>query len=134
MDSSKVFLPYHTFMDLDSGTSPTAKWEVIEEIKRGKTYIVTLEGKELILSIDNDNNFVLIDQASESYSLIIEVLKSFRPDQPFTTHEVLRKIGESKGEGWAGIFEVAKAEELEKYLLENKLIKEYGTVKTFKKS
>lgn len=70
----------------------------------------------------------------ESHSKIIQALESFHPDQPFTVEELVRKIGEAQGEGWAGVFEVEAAANLENYLLEKNLLKKFGTITTYRKS
>ena len=37
---------------------------------------------------------------------IIDLLKSFELGQPFTIEQLVRTIGQNKGEKWAGVFEV----------------------------
>lgn len=62
---------------------------------------------------------------------IIDLLKSFEPGQPFTIEQLIRTIGQNKGEKWEGVFEVEIQVEMESYLLKEGLIKEYGITKTY---
>ncbi len=58
-------------------------------------------------------------------------LNSFEPGQSFTIEHLVRKVGEKKGEKWAGVFEVEAQVEIERYLLEMGLIKECGETKLY---
>lgn len=62
---------------------------------------------------------------------IIDLLKSYEPGQPFTIEQLVRTIGQNKGEKWAGVFEVQLQTEMESYLLEEGLIKECGVTKIY---
>ena len=64
---------------------------------------------------------------------IIDLLKSFEPGQPFTIEQLVRAIGQNKGEKWAGVFEVQLLAEMESYLLKEGLIKECGVTKIYSK-
>jgi hypothetical protein len=44
---------------------------------------------------------------------------------------LVRTIGKNKGEKWAGVFEVEIQNEIESYLLKEKLILESGVTKTY---
>ena len=65
---------------------------------------------------------------------IAALLTSIQSGQPFTIEELVRKHGESQGALWAGVFEIEAVENIRKYLMENDLIKEYGTTKLYTKS
>jgi len=54
-----IHLPYHEFQNLNSGINPTAKFEIIEEIKKGEVYIVSHEGVEYRLVVDEHDNLSL---------------------------------------------------------------------------
>lgn len=62
---------------------------------------------------------------------IIDLLKSFEPGQPFTIEQLVRTIGQNKGEKWAGVFEIQIQAEIESYLLNEGLIKECGVTKIY---
>lgn len=64
---------------------------------------------------------------------LLDSLNSFEPGQSFTIDHLVRKIGEKKGEKWAGVFEVTAQVEIERYLLEEGLIKECGETKLYNK-
>jgi hypothetical protein len=62
---------------------------------------------------------------------IIKYLQDLKPLQPFTIEDLVRNLGKSHGEDWKGVFEIAIQDEIEKYLVEKGLIKEYGTTKLY---
>ena len=64
-------------------------------------------------------------------SVVIDYLKSIKPDQPFTVEDLVRTVGQSLGGQWAGIFEIQAQEDIEKYLLDQGLINEYGSTKLY---
>jgi len=67
----------------------------------------------------------------EGRQKIIGYLKSIKADQPFTIEDLVRTLGRDSGEQWAGIFEIQAQGDIENYLLEQGLIKEYGTTKLY---
>ncbi len=64
---------------------------------------------------------------------IKDSLSEFELSQPFTIEHLVRKMGEKRGEKWAGAFEVNAQVEIEKILLDDGLIKEYGETKLYTK-
>jgi hypothetical protein len=67
----------------------------------------------------------------EGRQKLIDYLKSIKPGQPFTIEDLVRNLGRDSGEQWAGVFEIQAVGEIEKYLLEQGLIKEVGSTKLY---
>lgn len=67
----------------------------------------------------------------ETEQKILNYLKELKPLQPFTIEDLVRTLGQSSGESWKGVFEIALQDEIEKYLIEKELIKEYRTTKLY---
>ena len=67
----------------------------------------------------------------QGQQMIIDYLKSIKPDQPFTIEDLVRTVGQNLGGQWAGIFEIQAQSDIEKYLLDQNLIIEYGSTKLY---
>jgi len=59
MNKEKVYISYSDYESLNSGINPTAKWQVIEDIKIGKEYIVERAGSEFRAKVDEAENLIL---------------------------------------------------------------------------
>ncbi len=59
LSAISTHLSYQSYQDIESGINPTAKWEMVEEIKRNKQYIVNLDGLEYIVVLDQEENLCL---------------------------------------------------------------------------
>lgn len=57
--------------------------------------------------------------------MIIDYLKSLQSNQPFTIEDLMRTLGEEKGEPWS-MFETEHIEEIENFLIEQNLIIDTG--------
>ena len=64
--------------------------------------------------------------APEAKETLLRLLKQFSPDQPFTVEELTRQYLSEKGLPWQNVHEVEAQGEIDKYLKEQGLVKEYG--------
>jgi hypothetical protein len=60
IDYMPVHLNYNDFLSLNKGINPTSKKEVTDNIKRGKKYIVDLDGLKHNLGFDEEENLILL--------------------------------------------------------------------------
>lgn len=59
--ADKVYIEFSTYQDLISGTNIIALLAVIEEIKQGKIYILTNEGIERRITVDENDNLTIAE-------------------------------------------------------------------------
>jgi|GEM_PF-2104363 len=67
----------------------------------------------------------------EAKQSLIQLLKNIKPTQPFTIECLTRNFLLKQGLDWQSIYEINAQVEIEKYLLEQELIKECGTTKLY---